>query len=109
MIPCIFNDSYMQLVTFYNVDHWGDHRGDRRVKGRFAHTDRLLQAGYRRHVEASDDRHQGIEVADVEAFTGGLDPIFDDANALLLLRMLEEHGEARRYRLHGVLGIFGET
>lgn len=51
---------------------------------------RLLQAGYRGHVEAGDDRHQGIKVADVEAFSGGLDPVLDDANALLFLRVLRK-------------------
>lgn len=63
------------------------------IKERFAHTHRLLQTRYRRHVETGDDRHQGIEVTDVEAFSGSLDPIFDDTDALLLFRMLEEHGE----------------
>lgn len=83
--------------------------GNHRVRRKFIRTYRLLQARYRGHVEASDDRHQGIEVTDVEAFSGGLDPIFDDTDALLLLRMLKEHGEARRRRLHGILRIFGET
>jgi len=57
---------------------------------------RFLQARYRRHVEASDDRHEGIEVANVEALPGGLDPIFDHANALLLLRMLKKCREMAR-------------
>lgn len=66
---------------------------------------RLLQARYGGHVEASDDRHQRIKVANVKTFSSSLNPIFDDTNALLLLCMLKKHGEIFAYKISGTFII----
>ena len=43
------------------------------------------QPGYWRHVEARDDPHHGVEVANVYALPGHLDPELDYPRSVLLL------------------------
>ena len=63
----------------------------------------LLQSGYRGHIEPSNDTHEGVEVADVEALPGHFYPPLDDPNSLLLFDMLWGGGEEGR----DVKGCFG--
>ena len=46
------------------------------------------QSGYWAHVEASDDAHEGIKVANVDALSGYFHPKLDGFDALLLFLFL---------------------
>ena len=49
---------------------------------------RFLETRDGRHIEASNNSHQGIEIPDVEALSSYFDPIFNHFDPLLLLRIL---------------------
>ena len=50
----------------------------------------LLQPRHREHVEAGDDPHHRVEVADVDALPRNLDPELDRLNPVFLLLILQE-------------------
>lgn len=49
---------------------------------------RFLETRDGRHIEASYNSHQRIEIPDVEALSSDFDPIFNHFDPLLLLRIL---------------------
>lgn len=49
----------------------------------------FLKPRNRGHVETSDDRHERIEVSNVEALSGSFYPVLNDPDALLLFGVLQ--------------------
>ena len=51
-------------------------------------TYRFLKPGYRRHVETSDDSHERIKVANIEALSRSFYPVLHDLDTKLFFDML---------------------